>query len=281
MKKRRADGFVFRLQPNTNPISIDSPVNDPSRKLKNVGASWANRKPQVESPQADETRNASLPGQGHQVIPPTGFANRTIAHGGQNVQGDRDPTGSQPAPAFQSTAKPSQVPRRFHLATRGHGVKKTRDRKHVSGYAPAVFMEQTQGHRTVNREVLHDTLKTTGEENHGPGEDGRVSGTAGLGRTNDTDRNIETRKEQSSNTPGSSGQPLTHFPARNVRLASGRVIPWNVDSETLAEEMQAYTMQEIGRNLAQASQTSPFGMEIRSVLDLLNVNRYNQLTHPC
>jgi hypothetical protein len=33
-------------------------------------------------------------------------------------------------------------------------------------------------------------------------------------------------------------------------MASGAVIPWDVTSEKLAEAMQAYTLQEIGKNLA-------------------------------
>ncbi|KUJ19517.1 uncharacterized protein LY89DRAFT_492938 [Mollisia scopiformis] len=39
-------------------------------------------------------------------------------------------------------------------------------------------------------------------------------------------------------------------PLRNVRLPSGEVIPWDVSSERLAAEMQAYTLAEIGRNIA-------------------------------
>jgi Transcription factor Iwr1 len=39
-------------------------------------------------------------------------------------------------------------------------------------------------------------------------------------------------------------------PLRNVRLPSGAMMPWDVSSEQLAAEMQAYTMEEIGRTLA-------------------------------
>jgi len=36
-------------------------------------------------------------------------------------------------------------------------------------------------------------------------------------------------------------------------MPSGRVVPWDTDSATLAAQMQAYTMQEIGHNLAKSS----------------------------
>lgn len=39
-------------------------------------------------------------------------------------------------------------------------------------------------------------------------------------------------------------------PLRNVRMPSGAIIPWDVSSERLAAEMQAYTLQEIGKTLA-------------------------------
>jgi hypothetical protein len=39
-------------------------------------------------------------------------------------------------------------------------------------------------------------------------------------------------------------------PLRNVRLPSGAIMPWDVSSERLAAEMQAYTLEEIGRTLA-------------------------------
>lgn len=44
-----------------------------------------------------------------------------------------------------------------------------------------------------------------------------------------------------------------------VRLPSGIVMPWDVNSEQLAAEMQAYTLQEISKNIAQAEsfQSSP------------------------
>lgn len=46
-------------------------------------------------------------------------------------------------------------------------------------------------------------------------------------------------------------------PLRNVRLPSGAVMPWDVSSERLAAEMQAYTLAEIGRTLAEQEAEKP------------------------
>jgi hypothetical protein len=47
----------------------------------------------------------------------------------------------------------------------------------------------------------------------------------------------------------STSKPLV-APLRNVRLPSGAMMPWDVSSERLTAEMQAYTLEEIGRTLA-------------------------------
>jgi len=49
--------------------------------------------------------------------------------------------------------------------------------------------------------------------------------------------------------PTSNPKPLV-APLRNVRLPSGAMMPWDVSSERLTAEMQAYTLEEIGRTLA-------------------------------
>jgi Transcription factor Iwr1 len=44
-------------------------------------------------------------------------------------------------------------------------------------------------------------------------------------------------------------------PLRNVALPSGKIIPWNASPDTLAAEMEAYTLGEIGRNIAKSTPT--------------------------
>ena len=53
--------------------------------------------------------------------------------------------------------------------------------------------------------------------------------------------------------PSTDDQLRPPAPLRNVRLPSGKVVPWDADSATLAAEMQAYTLQEIGHNLAKST----------------------------
>lgn len=53
-----------------------------------------------------------------------------------------------------------------------------------------------------------------------------------------------------------SPRPATPTSGFNIQAPSGAVLPWDVDSEKLAAEMQAYTLQEIGRSLA-ATESPP------------------------
>ncbi|EKD17611.1 hypothetical protein MBM_04472 [Drepanopeziza brunnea f. sp. 'multigermtubi' MB_m1] len=46
-------------------------------------------------------------------------------------------------------------------------------------------------------------------------------------------------------------------PLRNVVMPSGLTMPWDVTSDRLVAEMQAYTLQEIGKNLAEAEAARP------------------------
>jgi hypothetical protein len=46
---------------------------------------------------------------------------------------------------------------------------------------------------------------------------------------------------------------------RNVRLPSGLIAPWDLTDQQLVDEMQAYTLQEIGNNIAEAEAVKPGG----------------------
>lgn len=52
-------------------------------------------------------------------------------------------------------------------------------------------------------------------------------------------------------------QAVKTDPSRDVQVPSGLMMPWDVNSAQLAAEMQAYTLQEIGRNIAQSEATKP------------------------
>lgn len=79
----------------------------------------------------------------------------------------------------------------------------------------------------------------------------------------------ETRRQKkpgrsARTTPRSTSQPAVDHLApsattrdRNVRLPSGLVTPWDVTSEQLVKELEAYTLEEIGRNMAEADAMAP------------------------
>jgi hypothetical protein len=56
-----------------------------------------------------------------------------------------------------------------------------------------------------------------------------------------------------SQQPSTNDQSRPPAPLRNVKLPFGEVVPWDADPATLAMQMQAYTMQEIGYNLTTSS----------------------------
>lgn len=66
-----------------------------------------------------------------------------------------------------------------------------------------------------------------------------------------------TTSKQTSQPDSAKLAPPTARPARNIRLPSGLVMPWDVTSDKLAQELQAYTLQEIGRAVAESESTDP------------------------
>ncbi|KAH9223129.1 hypothetical protein DL95DRAFT_518027 [Leptodontidium sp. 2 PMI_412] len=75
-------------------------------------------------------------------------------------------------------------------------------------------------------------------------------------------------KNSRSATPVRSVTPPKSSPAplRNVRLPNGSMMPWDVTSDRLAAEMQAYTLQEIGKTIAasEAPRPAPVSSRIKS-----------------
>ncbi|KAK0127009.1 hypothetical protein ONS96_006569 [Cadophora gregata f. sp. sojae] len=65
-------------------------------------------------------------------------------------------------------------------------------------------------------------------------------------------RNARSTPVRSVTPPKSSPAPL-----RNVLLPNGSMVPWDVTSEQLALEMQAYTLQEIGKSIAASESPKP------------------------
>jgi flagellar basal body rod protein FlgC len=79
--------------------------------------------------------------------------------------------------------------------------------------------------------------------------------------------------DEESQLPSTDNQSRPPAPLRNVKMPSGRVVPWDTDSATLAAQMQAYTMQEIGHNLAKSS-TSETSVTSRPVIRARQVSSF-------
>jgi hypothetical protein len=128
-------------------------------------------------------------------------------------------------------------PRRFHLSRGPIRSPVGVTEGHIRGAKgdPAVFIER--------RRV--------------PELDSKVSDALIPPKLNPASQNVSSSQHSNGDgkaqLPSNENQPRPPAPLRNVRLPSGKVVPWDADSATLAAEMQAYTLREIGHNVANTS----------------------------
>lgn len=156
------------------------------------------------------------------------------------------PNASRKTPATQSLGygvnrqpsdKSKAEPRRFHISRSSIRTDAGGIPSYVRGVKgpPAVFIERRREPETKNK----------------------VSDTAPFRELGPSSPTTPTHQYKSgdggSQPPSTDIQSRPSAPLRNVRLPSGKVVPWDADSETLARQMEAYTMQEIGYNIAKAS----------------------------
>jgi hypothetical protein len=106
---------------------------------------------------------------------------------------------------------------------------------------PTVFVERKERSRPSSRETSQDPALSQ------PTEAVRPRKKPGL-----ASRGNATPPVKPTTAP-----QYTQAPLRNVKLPSGAVLPWDVDDERLAKEMQAYTLQEIGKTLANIEAAQP------------------------
>ncbi|RKF64234.1 hypothetical protein OnM2_020066 [Erysiphe neolycopersici] len=146
-----------------------------------------------------------------------------------------------------STAKSEQKPKNF---LKSNGVTKPR---HFHIYRPTTI--QTPNTESFSRKRKADTIfverrlssirKPRLEENNVPSPVSSLDNKTNL---------CQTKKILG---PSSHSQKLpckvqSSAPLRNVRLPSGDIIPWDVTSEKLIAEMQAYTLSEINKSIAKS-----------------------------
>lgn len=172
-------------------------------------------------------------------------------------QPGNDPTPS--SPAAQSPRPMKQLPRGGILSALGPAEVR---RFHMSrSTTPAASQNTVVSGRVHKRTTIFVERKLYPSKSN----DGQPISQNGLssGPTQDA---VQSRRQKK---PGLSARTsvdragkapvnlTTPASTREVRLPSGLLMPWNVDSEQLAAEMQAYTLQEIGRSVAQSEATYP------------------------
>ncbi|RDL34433.1 uncharacterized protein BP5553_07561 [Venustampulla echinocandica] len=249
-RQRRATDFVFSRQPIPETGSLTTPQSpaQTSRPIKQIHRAAssrslsANRKQQTLQPGSSQPQNAA------QLVLPvfqTGQASSAL-------QGN-DPVGadgvSRETPRLSLQA--AKV-RHFHMSRisiptdplaplPGGQIRKRTAQSH-----PAVFMERKSRTKDSRTQKLSSEVQATQsalEQNINPPEPRRQKkpGLAVKGSA------VSKKDEHKPTQPPAPAQATTP-----VRLPSGIMMPWDVNSEQLAAEMQAYTLQEIGRNISEA-----------------------------
>jgi hypothetical protein len=229
---RQIKQYVFKRQrtSNTPNNNVLNPSNPPALRAQQPAIPLTGDQPVAKASQPAEAPVAYSHGLEQTLGSLEGTAS-TARTGISTDQSSGDGTNKQPS--ITSKAEP----RRFHLARSSicspTGV--TSSRIPGARGPPTVFIER--------RRVTH--LDTKVSDVSIPPECRPAS--------EDDLNNQHTNGDGNAQLLSIENQPRTPAPLRNVRLPSGKVVPWDADSATLAAEMQAYTMREIGHNLSKAS----------------------------
>ncbi|KAL2076130.1 hypothetical protein VTL71DRAFT_1073 [Oculimacula yallundae] len=175
-------------------------------------------------------------------------------------------------PTTTALSNTPATPRRFHIsksaalsnntnATAGGGRKRKAQ--------PTVFVE-----RRIRPKSADGTPggSPTPEESGGQ----NIRDTAAI-KTPETPKEQTATPTQQLKKPGKNARSATPVrpvtppkpspaPLRNVLLPNGSMMPWDVSSERLAAEMQAYTLQEIGKTIAanEAQRPPPVSRRIKT-----------------
>lgn len=158
-------------------------------------------------------------------------------------------------PSNAATATPLSLkpqPRRFHISRSASSTPPTWSVHSGRVQKPAtLFVERrTRARISPTGSSSPVTPALTPEPEQGPAQ--KKPGQA-----------ARTSTASSSNSTISPTAQLTPEP-RNVRLPSGLIAPWSLNDQQLVEEMQAYTLQEIGHSIAVADATKPGGSPAQS-----------------
>jgi hypothetical protein len=218
---------VFSLQSTPDVSRPDQPTPPAPRKIKELNRPTSSQTFTTSSAPVSRSDTPDIPALPQSNAPST-FDSLPVQSAPTSVPGTPNPA------AFQLSK--ATVPRHFHIS-RSSTPSLLGKRK----AEPTVFIERRSRPKSREGESLGCSGSGTPTQRTDP-EPSRPQKKPGLAA-------------RSSTPPIRAPVPKPGVaPLRNVRLPSGDIIPWDVSSERLAAEMQAYTLQEIGKNLA-ASQT--------------------------
>jgi hypothetical protein len=225
---RQIKQYVFKRQrtsaPNNN---ILNPINPTSLRAQQPAISFTGTQPvaRVSKPAEDSVSY----NQGPKQAP--GSLEGIVSNDSTGIS-----TGQSSANLLASITAKTE-PRRFHLS---------RNSIHSPAGVTAGYIRGTKGTPTIFIERRRVTEL-----------DSKVSDISIPRKPTSAPENASnkqlTKGDSESQLPSINNKPRPPAPLRNVRLSSGKIVPWNADSATLAAEMQAYTLQEIGYNLGKIS----------------------------
>jgi len=250
VKKARLEGFVFRRDRPIRTVktaaqSLQAPLPEPAVPGSSTSTSQClDGPPKIQTSQlGDELRDGRI----------RGFTKPAAAYGGHltglDLQGP-GPAGMQTPDSLPETRSDGnqgqsnlREPRRFHMS---RSAAPSAARSFVTGVPnrkqAAIFIERRQPAKHTNK-LLGEALSTKASQISLNTQNQEASAESAV-----------TKLQGPVSTPPLTPiKPKAQPPLRNIRQASGKVITSSASEAELAEAMQAYTLDNIGRALAEAS----------------------------
>jgi hypothetical protein len=234
--KRRLTDFVFtrQVEPLEEPTSSPTTEHEQIRRIKPLPRSASSQLPGPQPPSRRQAQEATALG-ATENMKAGQTANNILQSSSQNA-----------APITPQSEK--QQPRRFHLSRSASMIPST----------PAGLSEGTQKRTTL-------FVERRGRARVSPTGSSSSPFTPALNP--ELEQAPASEKAPALKKPGKAARTSAATPAfrapqlaaqpRDVRLPSGLLAPWSLDDQQLVEEMQRYTLQEIGYSIAEAEATKP------------------------
>ncbi|KAE9367436.1 hypothetical protein N431DRAFT_383133 [Stipitochalara longipes BDJ] len=223
-------GYIFSRQPTDDVATASSLIPQPVRRIKQLHRSTSS-----------QALGTTTPSSSQENIPPVTPLSKDVSQ-----------TATPPSTPFHQ----NDTPRRFHMSRSGTPIGNTPTVVGKKRKDAAVFIERKrprssegkqetpQPDEAVQKDAAKQAAPLQDQEKPGPG--------FVASQIEEKPRKKPGLAARSSTPPVRSTSPSKPLaaPIQNVRLPSGMMMPWDVGSDRLAAEMQAYTLEEIGRTMA-------------------------------